>query len=134
MMAHMPTATSGEAGIRIAVPPEVVYDLIADVTSIGERSPECYRAEWIGGSTAPAVGARFRGHNRLRVLKWTTTCEVTAAERGREFAFTVLSGRGREETKWRYLIDGQDHGTTVTESYEFLWCPLAARVLELPFP
>ena len=100
----MPTATTGEASIHIIASPEVVYDLIADVTTVGERSPECYRAEWVDGSTAAERGARFRGHNRLGVIKWATTCEVTAAERGREFAFTVLSGRGREETRWRYRI------------------------------
>jgi hypothetical protein len=32
------------------------------------------------------------------------------------------------------VIDGDESASTVTESYQFLWCPWAARVAELPFP
>jgi len=130
----MPTATSGEARIQIAAAPDDVYDLIADVTRMGERSPECYRAEWVGDARRAKVGARFRGHNRIGVIKWSTTCKITSAERGREFAFTVVNRHGREETRWRYLISPDDGGCTVTESYQFLWCPFAARIAEIPFP
>ena len=130
----MPTATNGEASIHISASPEAVYDLVADITRMGERSPECYRAEWVDGAATSAVGTRFRGHNRIGVIKWSTTCKVTAANRGREFAFTVVNRHGREETQWRYAISADEDGCTVTESYRFLWCPFAARVAELPFP
>jgi len=130
----VPTATHGEASIRIAARPETVYDLIADVTRMGERSPETYSANWLDGATGAQVGARFKGYNRIGPIRWATTCVVTQAEPGREFAFTVVNGQGREETKWRYQIEAADDGCTVTESYQFLWCPWAARVAELPFP
>ena len=130
----MTSATTGRASIDIAASRDDVYDVLSDVTRMGERSPECYRCEWLDGATAPMTGVRFRGHNRLGVLRWTTTCTVTIAERGREFAFTVMSRRGREETRWRYLIDGADGAVRLTESYEFLWCPIAARIAEIPFP
>jgi hypothetical protein len=130
----MPTATRGEATIDIAAEPGIVYDVLSDVTRMGERSPECYRCEWLDGATMPQVGARFRGFNRLGVIKWSTTCVVTKAERGEEFAFTVMSGRGREETKWRYVIRATETGCRVTESYEFRWCPVLARIAEIPFP
>jgi len=130
----VPTATDGEASIQIAARPEIVYDLIADVTRMGERSPECYRAKWLDDATGPQVGARFKGYNRVGPIRWATTCVVTQAESGREFAFTVVNGQGREETQWRYLIEPDGAGCTVTESYQFLWCPWAARVAELPFP
>jgi len=99
----MPTATSGEASVHISASPEAVYDLVADITRMGERSPECYRAEWVDGPATAAVGARFRGHNRIGVIKWSTTCKVTAADRGREFAFTVVNRHGREETRTYYV-------------------------------
>jgi hypothetical protein len=35
----MPTARRGRHSIDIAAPPELVYDLIADVTRTGEWSP-----------------------------------------------------------------------------------------------
>jgi hypothetical protein len=130
----VPTASKGEASIQIVAEPAVVYDLISDITRIGERSPECYRGEWLDGTTKAEVGARFKGYNRLGPIRWATTCIVTAANPGQEFAFTVVNGKGREETRWRYLISSTEDITTVTESYEFLWCPWAARVAELPFP
>jgi hypothetical protein len=130
----MPTATQGEASVSIAAPPDLVYDLIADIARIGERSPECYRAEWLDGATSAEPGARFRGHNRIGVIRWATTCIVTKADRGSDFAFTVVNPHGREETQWRYVLTESGGGTSVVESYHFLWCPWLARVAELPFP
>ena len=132
----MTTATHGEASIEINASPLVVYELVSDITRMGERSPECYRCEWLDGTSGPEVGARFRGHNRLGPIRWSTTCTVTKAEPGREFAFTVVSRHGRPETEWRYLITSATNATvtTVTESYRFLWCPRAARLAEIPFP
>jgi len=130
----MPTATHGTTSIDIVAPAADVYDLVTDVARIGERSPECYRAEWLDGAGAAVVGARFRGHNRIGPIKWTTTCTVTTADRGREFAFSVIAGGGRESTRWRYLLEDTDAGCRLTESYEFVWCPRIARIAELPFP
>ena len=129
----MPTATRGEASIEIQASAERIYDVITDITSIGERSPECYRAEWLDGISEAQVGARFVGYSRLGLLKWSTTSVVTAADRGNEFAFTVLAG-DRESTKWRYLIDSTGDGATLTETYQFLWCPLYSRIAEIPIP
>jgi uncharacterized protein YndB with AHSA1/START domain len=130
----MPTAKHGQASIDIAAPPEDVYDLIADITRMGEWSPECYRCEWLDGATSAAVGAKFRGHNRLGKARWTTDAIITAAEPGREFAFTVVHKSGREETLWRYELRQVGVGAEVTESYRFLWCPIVNRIAELPIP
>lgn len=129
----MPTATQGSATVDIAAPATTVYDLVTDITRMGERSPECYRADWVDG-TPGTVGARFRGRNRIGPIKWATTCTVTTADPGREFAFSVIGGNGREQTRWRYVIEATDGGCRLTESYEFVWCPIAARAAELPFP
>ena len=105
----------GEATIHIDAPPEVVYDLVSDVTRMGEWSPECVRAEWVDGATGPAVGAKFKGHNKLgRFVKWSTTPEVTVADRGKEFAFRT------KETIWRYRFApaAGGSGTDVTESFD----------------
>jgi hypothetical protein len=130
----MTTASQGEATVDISAPADRVYAIVADVTRMGERSPECYRCQWLDGATHAAVGARFKGFNRLGVLRWSTTCRIDSAEPGKEFAFTVLSGKGREETRWRYLLEALGATTRLTESYEFLWCPAIARVAEVPFP
>ncbi|HEX3459606.1 MAG TPA: hypothetical protein VHT49_01765, partial [Acidimicrobiales bacterium] len=68
-------------------------------------------------------------------IRWTTTCQIVTAERGREFAFTVLHDRNdRESTRWRYGISEVDTGSLLTESFEFVWCPLASRIGELFLP
>ena len=41
---------------------------------------------------------------------------------------------GREETRWRYRVTPTGTGTDVVESYEFLWCPVANRILETFVP
>jgi hypothetical protein len=129
------TAKRGQESIQIAALPEALYDLIADVTRMGEWSPECYRCEWLDGATAAQVGARFRGHNRLGRIHWKTTVVITAAEGGREFAFTVVHDEtGREETAWQYRFEPSSNGTLLTESFEFLWCPVGNRVVELLVP
>src|SRR4051812_40486319 len=98
--------------LEIGAPPEAVWDLVADVTRIGEWSPEAVRAEWIDGATGPVVGARFKGHNK-RKGKWSTTCTVTECDRGRAFAFEA----GRD-TGWRYEFVSTGTGCLVTESFE----------------
>jgi uncharacterized protein YndB with AHSA1/START domain len=100
----MVTATTGQAHIDIAAPATQVYDVLSDVTRMGEWSPECYRCEWIDGEIGPVVGARFRGHNRVGPVRWKTTAIVVAADRGLEFAFTVIHSNGREKTRWRYCL------------------------------
>jgi uncharacterized protein YndB with AHSA1/START domain len=131
----MPTAQQGRESVDIAAPPELVYDLIADVTRMGEWSPECYRCEWLDGANAPSIGARFRGYNRRGGYRWERTAVVDTAERGREFTFTTLNDRsGRAETRWHYTMEPSPTGTVLTESFQFLWCSLANRAAELFVP
>jgi len=131
----MPTAQRGQAAIDIAAPPELVYDLVADVTRMGEWSPECYHCEWLGDATAAAPGARFRGYNRLGRFEWERTAIVDTADRGREFAFTTINDRaGRRETQWRYTMQPSASGTVLTESFQFLWCSVWNRATEMFVP
>jgi uncharacterized protein YndB with AHSA1/START domain len=103
----------GEATIHIDATPEAVYALVSDITRMGEWSPECVKAEWVDGATGPAVGAKFKGHNRTgRFIRWSTTPEIVAVEPGREFSFKT------KETIWRYRFVPADGGTDVSESFE----------------
>ena len=43
--------------------PQVIYDLISDVTRTPERTLDVVRCEWLDGATGPAVGARFKSVN-----------------------------------------------------------------------
>ena len=107
--------TMGEAKIHIESSPGHVYDLVSDITRMGEWSPENTGGEWLDGATGPRVGARFKGKNK-RKGGWSTKCTVTAADAGREFAFDV----GKGETRWRYRFAAAGDGTDVVESFEIV--------------
>jgi hypothetical protein len=92
----MPTATTGEARIEIDAAPLTVYELVSDISHMGDWSPECYRCEWLHGATSAVAGAKFRGHNRLGKVGWQTDAIITIADPGREFAFTIQTSRRRD--------------------------------------
>jgi len=115
----MKKGTIGKATTHIDASPEAVYDLVSDVQRMGEWSPECRHCEWLDGATGPAVGARFKGRNQNRFLRWTTKPKVVVADPGREFAFVTGQG-SRDITKWSYRFEPAPDGTIVTESFEML--------------
>ena len=105
------------AEIDVDAPPERVYALLADVTRMGEWSPECVRCQWIGPGHGQ-VGARFRGTSRNGWRRWSTLSTVVAATPGQSFAFEVAYFRLPVAT-WRYeLRSGQHGGKHLTESVE----------------
>jgi hypothetical protein len=120
--------------LHIDAEPMKVWELVSDITKMGEYSPEVVEAEWLDGATGPALGARYRGHvkrnERMPVLYWTT-CEITACVPGQVFEFAVVMG-DRKVNTWRYVFDAApEGGTNVTESYDLgdnlftkVWYPL----------
>lgn len=105
---------SHSGSIVIAASPEVVYDLVSDVTRTGEWSPICAWCRWDDGATAD-VGAGFTGHNETPERTWETHSRVVAADRGREFAWLV----GDSYVRWGYTMTVVDGGTELTESWHF---------------
>jgi hypothetical protein len=102
----------------MAAPPEKVWDLVSDVTRIGEFSPETFEAEWLDGATGPAVGAKFRGHvkrNGIGPIYWIT-CVVMVSDPGREFTFGT-GASGNPMNVWSYKLVPNGDGTDVTESF-----------------
>jgi ribosome-associated toxin RatA of RatAB toxin-antitoxin module len=95
--------------------PEDLYDMVADVTRMGEWSPVC-KACWWDEDDEPRVGAKFTGRNELPERTWETRSEVVAADRGHEFAWTVIEPPTR--ARWSYTFAAVDDGTTVTETWE----------------
>ncbi|MGQ4618661.1 SRPBCC family protein [Nocardia sp. R7R-8] len=103
--------------------PQAVYDVVSDIRRIPSWSPECVRCEWIDDTT-------FRGTNKRRFGRWTTTARVTAAEPGREFTF-VVSALNADFTRWSYRMERHPEGCQLTE--EFQMCidlPFAALAFE----
>jgi len=100
--------------IVIARSPADLYDMISDVTRMGEWSPVCKACWWDDGA-GPAVGAWFTGRNELAGRDpWETRSKVVAASPGEEFAFMV----GGTLARWGYTFTQVEGGTRVTESWE----------------
>jgi len=108
-------APNDVVSLQVAAPPEKLWQLISDITNMPRWSPETYKTRWIGGATGPKPGARFKGRNRWRWVRWTTTVEVQVADPGREFTFDTIMG-GVPRTRWSYLFEPKDGGTLVTET------------------
>ena len=116
----------GSVTVHMAASADRVWDLVSDITRVGEFSPETFEAEWLGGVSGPEVGARFRGHvrrNGRRPVYWTA-CTVVACDPGREFAFAVTGPRGMTVNTWRYQLEPSAAGTEVTESFELADTPV----------
>jgi hypothetical protein len=116
-----------EDATTIGAAPMVVYEMVTDITRMGEWSPECSGGRWLGDATGPSVGARFRGTNRKGPRRWSTVCTVTEAEAGRRFAFRVV-GVGLPVAEWSYQFEATAGGCIVTERWTDRR-PAAARTL-----
>ena len=102
--------------VIVAAPPEAVYDLVADITRMGEWSPVCTAGEWVDDTKASFIGT-----NALGEFTWQTTCRVDTAARGEEFTFVNLGLQGDEElVRWSYRFVPMADGTELTESWEVL--------------
>ena len=109
---------SGEVSLHMDAPPEKVWELVSDVTRIGEFSPETFEAEWTRGSTGPEVGASFKGHvkrNGVGPIYWSP-CQVTQCVPNEVFEFAV----GTDDVtlnNWGYRLEPDGKGTKVTEYF-----------------
>jgi uncharacterized protein YndB with AHSA1/START domain len=120
-------ATSVEVSVQVDAPAERVYDMISDLTRMGEWSPETVKVEWLGGATGAKPGAKFKGHNRIGMRRWSTKGEVSVADPGREFAFDISSVFGLPVARWGYRMMPEGSGCTVTE----YWADLRGTTMKI---
>lgn len=99
----------------INAPAQQLWEMVSDITRMGEWSPETTDGAWIKGASGPAVGARFKGDNRIETKSWSIVCAVTDCEPGKTFAFDATAGPIRY-ANWRYDFEATEGGTIVTES------------------
>lgn len=126
--------TADSVSLEIEADAGTLYDMVSDLTRMGEWSPECERVAWEGGVTTPVAGTTFLGHNAVgpgRRVRYSRHGTVLRAERGRAFSFITDEG-GRPSTAWHYTFEPLGDGRTrVTEGYEVRWIPTRARVLDV---
>jgi hypothetical protein len=105
----------GRGSVEIGVAPEVLYDMVADVTRMGEWSPVCRECRWDPGD-GPRVGAWFTGRNVLPDREYETRCEIVTASRPHELAWVVRAQRAEDgHATWTYTFTPHDRGTIVEE-------------------
>jgi hypothetical protein len=113
----MTQLVTGHANAVIARRPSEVFAAVADITKMGEWSPETTACRWIDGGQA--LGAKFEGDNEatlgpISLKKWTTVSEVTAYDEARVFEFVAEAS-----TTWRFEFADEGDGTKVTESFSY---------------
>jgi Polyketide cyclase / dehydrase and lipid transport len=109
------TASDASGSVDIAAPPTTVYALLTDLATFTQLADETIAMIWTSGDHA-APGAVFRGTNRNRWRRWSTTCTVTDADAGRVFAFDVHHTAPRiPVSRWQYDIERTASGCRVTE-------------------
>ncbi len=102
--------------ISVAATPDALYELVSDVTKMGQWSPICKACWWDDEPGGPRVGAWFTGRNETPERTWETRCRVVAATPGQEFAWEVNDGW----VHWGYTFAADGSGALLTENWEFL--------------
>jgi len=104
---------------EISAPADQLYEMVSDVTRMGEWSPENEGGTWLGGATAATPGAKFRATNRVGKRSWKTVATVVEASPGRRFSFVVSAGPVKA-AEWSYTFEAGANGCLVTESWDDL--------------
>ncbi len=120
-----------EVSTEISRDADTLYDMVSELANMGEWSPENTGGRWIRGASGPAKGAKFRGSNRKGWRRWSTIAEVTAAERGKRFAFRVTAA-SLPIAEWAYEFEPVPGGTKVTEAWSDIrpsWMPVVDPVI-----
>lgn len=110
------------AQIEVQCTSSAAWNLISDVTRIGEFSPECVDAWWVPGRPAGWVGGRFEGRNRRvdgeEVYEWVRPCDVVVWQPERAFSWTVGDRYdGTPASRWSFSIRAGASGVTLRQDF-----------------
>lgn len=108
----------------IAASPEAVWEVVSDITRIGDWSTETYKCEWDEGQE-PGVGATFMGYNRYGEAEWSNRARITEWVPNERLTWGVhLTERLAEMfgtdavTSWGFEIEPTDSGSRLTQVAE----------------
>jgi hemerythrin-like domain-containing protein len=121
--------TENSVTVTVAADIDDVWDVVRDVTRVGEWSHECVGAAWLGTSTSARPGARFRGRNRAGVFRWGRVCEIVTAEPYRLVWVTVPTALYPDSSEWQITLDEVDGGTRISQRFHVLRAPKVLSVL-----
>ncbi len=110
---------SHSESIRIAAPPQRVWDLVTAMERYGEWSSENTGGYWRkidGVAGTGEVGDQFVGVNRRGDQEWKGLVEIVERDECRAFAF-VTGGVALNFVFWRYQLEPDGDGTLLTEQW-----------------
>jgi uncharacterized protein YndB with AHSA1/START domain len=113
---------------EVEATPQQVWEVLSDVTRVGEWSHECHTATWLPGHTSAVVGAQFAGSNRQGLMRWGRLCTITEVEPERLLVYRTGGGLPPDSTQWRFDLEPIASGTRIRQSYSILKLP---RLTEL---
>jgi hypothetical protein len=97
-----------------------VWEVVRDVTRVGEWSHECVGATWLAGASAAVPGARFRGRNRAGLFRWGRVCEIVAADPYELVWITVPTALYPDSSEWRITLTDVGAGTEIAQQFRVL--------------
>lgn len=118
-----------QVAVTVAAEIDDVWDVVRDVTRVGEWSHECVGAAWLADAKAAGPGARFRGRNRAGALRWGRVCEIVSADPYELVWITVPTALYPDSSEWRITLARVDAGTRITQQFRVLRAPKALAVL-----
>jgi hypothetical protein len=126
-----PRRVQMDASVAVTVDADIdeVWDVVRDVTRVGEWSHECTDAAWLGDSTSATPGARFRGRNRAGVFRWGRVCEIVSAEPYELVWVTVPTTLYPDSSEWRIALETVEGDTRISQSFRVVRAPRVLAVL-----
>ena len=106
-----------------------VWDVVRDVTRVGEWSHECVGAAWLADANESTPGARFRGRNRAGMFRWGRVCEIVSADPYELVWVTVPTAWYPDSSEWRIALATVEGGTRISQQFRVLRAPRVLAVL-----
>lgn len=112
------------ASVEVAATPDQVWEVVSDVSRMGEWSPECRRIVVLG-KPKRGLGTKFLGLNRRGWAMWPTTSTVVRYQPGEAIAWkTRESG-----ATWTYELEPTASGTRLTGRRELPAYTVGTKVM-----
>jgi hypothetical protein len=106
-----------------------IWQVLTDVTRMGQWSPECTGCTWLDHGGAVGVGTRFRGTNRWGPIRWATICTIEVFDVDKCFAYSARHWSGAQ-TRWSYKFARHQAGTLIRQSFESVETPTIVLLLD----
>jgi len=114
---------SGRCHVTVDADLDAVWDVVLDVTRVGEWSHECVGVAWLDGATTATPLARFRGRNKQGVFRWGRVCEIIAVKPYELVWRTVPTSLYPDSTEWKIRIQRTGNTTEIEQSFRVIRVP-----------